>query len=124
MKRIAYYLGTSQESQAYPVVDLFETADELVFEIELPGIDAGCVNLQVIEHYLVVECRPHSPKTHEGIAGRYLCMERQFRSFRRILSIPIAVNIIEGTAHARNGVITVRFPKLKGKIITIPIEYQ
>jgi len=53
-----------------------------------------------------------------------LCMERQARTFRRILNIPIAVDITKGSATYRNGVVTIRFPKLKGKRITIPIEQK
>ncbi|HSW63626.1 MAG TPA: Hsp20/alpha crystallin family protein [Dissulfurispiraceae bacterium] len=108
-----------------PLADLYETETELVFKIELPGIEPECVSLQVIENFLIIENKPQknlSAPVHEG--SRFLCMERQTRAFRRIMNIPIAVDSTKGTARYRNGVITVRFPKLKGKWITIPIEQQ
>jgi len=108
-----------------PLIDLYETESHLVFEAELPGVDPEEVVLQVVEHFLIVEgtCPP-SRREMGGAAGTFLCMERQGRTFRRILNIPIAVDITKGSATYRNGVVTVRFPKLKGKRITIPIEQK
>lgn len=124
MKRIAFCsMGPDSDPASCPLVDLYETEDELVFEIEVPGIEPECVSVQVIEHFLIIESRPPEGRNGPVPAGsRFLCMERQTRAFRRILNIPIAVNSVKGTAWYRNGVITVRFPKLKGKWIAIPIE--
>lgn len=126
MRRMAYCsMGPYNNPVSCPLADLYETETELVFEIEVPGIEPECVSLQVIENFLIIESKPQknlSAPVYEG--GRFLCMERQTRAFRRIMNIPIAVDSIQGTARYRNGVITVRFPKLKGKWITIPIEQQ
>lgn len=108
-----------------PLIDLYETEKYLVFEAELPGVDPEEVVLQVVEHFLIVEGKcPPSQREASGVTGTFLCMERQARTFRRILNIPIAVDITKGSATYRNGVVTIRFPKLKGKRITIPIEQK
>jgi len=113
------------EHECFPRIDLYETENHLVFEIELPGIDLKDVSVQVVEQVLIVEGKysPAQRQMHEG-AGTFLCMERHPRTFRRILNIPIAVEITKGSAFYKNGVITIQFPKLKGKRITIPIELK
>lgn len=117
-------LPTSEQGCS-PLIDLYETEDHLVFEIELPGVELTDVLLQVVEHFLIVEGKcPPLLQGARGQVGRFLCMERQTRTFRRILNIPIAVDVTKGTAIYRNGVVTVRFPKLRGKWITIPIEQK
>lgn len=113
------------EQGCSPLMDLYETEKHLVFEVELPGVDPADVLLQVVEHFLIVEgkCPPSHQEGHKA-QGTFLCMERQSRTFRRILNIPIAVDVTKAAASYRNGVVTIRFPKLKGKWITIPIEQK
>lgn len=111
----------SADQGCSPLVDLYETAEELVFEIELPGVEPSDIGIQVVEHFLIMEGK--CPVV-SGRKGTFLCMERQRKSFRRILNIPIAVDVTKGSATYRNGVITVRFPKLKGKWIAISIEQK
>ncbi len=124
MKRVALCtMGSDNDPAFCPLADVYETEAELVFEIEIPGIEPEYVVLQVIEHFLIVESKRRPDlNAHVQEERRFLCMERQTRAFRRVLNIPIAVDSVKGTARCRNGVITVRFPKLKGKWIAIPIE--
>jgi HSP20 family molecular chaperone IbpA len=49
-------------------------------------------------------------------------MERKFSSFRRMLKIPTPVNTVAGKASYSEGVVILRFPKIRNKVIKIRIE--
>jgi HSP20 family protein len=107
------------ETCGEPQIDLYETADELVYEVDLPGIDLSNVSIKIYEDLLIIE---GFNINNESGALKYLCMERSLKNFRRVLKIPIHVNTVAGEALYANGVLTVRFPKLKGKLIKINIS--
>ena len=102
-----------------PLVDLYETDDHLVFEIELPGVDPKEVLIKVYDDLVILEGVKREWRDERRV--RYLCMERKFVSFRRILKIPVPVNSMAGEAAYREGVITLKFPRLKDKVIRIKI---
>lgn len=105
-----------------PLIDLYETGDDLVFEVDLPGIEPENVSIKVYENLLIIEgVRDIDEKSTQG-ETKYLCMERGAKDFRRVVKIPIGVNTVAGDAVYNNGVMTITFPKLKGKVITIQIE--
>ncbi|MGE5894297.1 MAG: Hsp20/alpha crystallin family protein [bacterium] len=105
-----------------PPVDLYETDDALVCEIDLPGINPEDVEIQVFDDLLIIEgIRSDHEKTRQY---RYVCMERSMDSFRRIVRIPTAVNPLEGTASYRLGVVKVVLPKVKERTVRIKIEKQ
>lgn len=105
-----------------PLVDLYETVESLVFEIELPGVDPKDVLIKTYEDSLIIEGvrRPSG----EGGNLKYICMERNTQSFRRILKLPVPVDMTGGKAMYSKGVLTVRFPKLRGKVVKIKIEKE
>jgi HSP20 family molecular chaperone IbpA len=111
------------ESCVRPAADVFETEDSLTYELDLPGIDPSKVSVRVYEDLLIVEgnrlgCIDES----HGAPVRFLCMECGPSRFRRLLKIPVQVNTQAGTAVYADGVLTIAFPKLKGKLIRLRIE--
>jgi HSP20 family protein len=113
------------ESCERPIADLYETDEHFVVEVELPGIEPSHISLRVYEDLLVIEGVRMEALDESGSGMvRFLCVERGMQSFRRILKIPIQVDTVGGRAFYRNGVLTVTFPKLKGKVIKIPIEHR
>ena len=110
------------ETCGEPLIDLYETDDDLVFEVDLPGIEPANVSIKVYEDLLIIEgARDIDEKSASGDT-RYLCMERGAKDFRRVVKIPINVNTVAGDTIYENGVMTIKFPKLKGKLIRINIE--
>ncbi|MBF0557211.1 MAG: Hsp20/alpha crystallin family protein [Nitrospirae bacterium] len=108
------------ESSVLPLIDLYETVGELVFEIDLPGIEPDDVSIIVWGDMLVIE---GVRKDAGGEAGlRYICMERGLRRFRRMIKFPHPVNVDEGEASYARGVISVRFPKREIKSIAIAVK--
>lgn len=112
------------ESCSGPLVDLYETGDELVCEVDLPGTDLSKLSIRVYEDLLLIENAGCPEGDEEMFPGgfRYLCMERSLKAFRRVVKLPILVNTLAATACYNDGVLSVRFPKLKGKVIRVEIE--
>jgi HSP20 family protein len=123
MKGILSALFFSEvETCVWPLLDLYETGDYLVCEVDAPGIDPADISVQVYEDLLIIEGvrTEHSGPCAQDV--KYLCMERGVKTFRRVVKMPVSVNTMAGEAFYANGVITIRFPKLQGKLIKIKIE--
>jgi len=101
------------EETEFPAIDVLETAGELVIEAELPGVDPAHITVTAGEGALVIE----GTKDEDPGTGRvnYLCMERSFGAFRRVVFPGRAVDIGRATASYRDGILQVRVPKIEEK---------
>ncbi len=126
MKKVlnGLFLYETEAACAGPLTDLYETAEELVCEVDLPGADLSMISIKVYEDLLLIESSGNPEGDEEMYPGgfKYFCMERSLKGFRRVLKLPILVNATAASASYGQGVLTIRFPKLKGKLIRIPIE--
>jgi HSP20 family protein len=120
LKDVLYF---HPETAGYqPSVDLYETDDNLVFEIDLPGINPDDVLIKVYDDIVIIEGVKRERREEKKL--NYLCVERKFCGFRRMLKIPTPVNSLAGKALYSEGVITLRFPKLRDKVVKIKVEIQ
>jgi len=109
---------------AVPLLDLYETADMIVVEADMPGVDPQEVEISILQGVLTIEGVKKDNVEEQGKVN-YLCMERSFDSFRRILKISSPVNARNATASYSKGVLTVSFPKVadkRGEPIVIPVK--
>jgi len=116
--------GAAEETD-FPAVDIFETAVEIVVEAELPGIDPARVSVAVDRGALVVAGVKEEPAPGGRVA--FLCMERSFGPFRRVVPLPVAVDLTRATAAYRAGVLRVRLPKIeekRGRRRSIPVTVE
>lgn len=118
-RRSVLYLH-GETTEALPFLDLYETGDSLVLEVDLPGIDPEDVLIKVYEDIIIIEGVRREARREKGL--RYICMERSFESFRRTVNIPVPVRTFEGRASYADGVLTVTFPKIKERVVRIRIE--
>lgn len=105
-----------------PYVDLYETEEHLIVEIDIPGIDVKNVLIKVIDNSLIIEGTKISNESRKII--KYICLERLREHFRRIIELPVPVNPFEGKATYSEGVLTVHFPKTDSRVIRIKIEKE
>jgi HSP20 family protein len=113
----------SGEREYTPLIDIFETADRFVVEVELPGFDPVDLALSICCNMLVVEGTKHQEEQKKEMS--YLCMERHFGRFRRTVEVPPGFDLSGVRARYEKGVLWVVFPRLAGKgtiIRDIPIE--
>ncbi|SNB47429.1 Hsp20/alpha crystallin family protein [Geobacter sp. DSM 9736] len=113
---------TSGERAYVPPVDVFETADHLIVEMDLPGFDRSDLSLSMCCNTLVVEGAKREEPRPDDVS--YICLERSFGRFCKTLEIPPAVDVAGVEATYQNGVLVVSFPRVKDKaglIREIPI---
>lgn len=108
------------DSCGWLLADLYETDDEIVFEVDLPGMEPDNISVRSCEDLLVIE--GVRSETYDETRIKYLCMERGAKDFRRVFNIPVSVNNLGGKATYSKGVVTIRFEKLKGKLADIKVE--
>jgi HSP20 family protein len=118
-KEIKFYY--SQQTSEEPLIDLYESEDDLICEIDLPGMEPEDIMLKVVDDALIIE-GVKSDVEQKDKRLRYLCMERHTDSFRRVIKLPIRVNIHEADASYSDGVVKITFPKFKEKVVKIKIE--
>ncbi len=111
------------ESEHAPFLDIFETADSFVVEVELPGFDRSELSLSICCNMLVVEgVKREEPR---GKRVNYICLERRFGRFCRTVEIPPAFDAKGVRARYDKGVLSIAFPRLKETstvIRNIPID--
>ena len=107
-----------------PLLDLYETAEAVVVEADIPGIDPEDVEISVLNGILTIEGMKRD-KVEEAARINYLCMERSFETFRRIIRISVPINPKKAVAVYQSGVLTVTFPKLKdkrGEVVVVKVS--
>ena len=104
-----------------PQVNVAETADELVFTAELPGMSREQVSIELEQNVLTISGEKVEERT-EGEEHKYHLWERTYGSFRRSFTLPRPVSAEQATADFENGVLEIRLPKApeaKGRKIEI-----
>lgn len=91
-----------------PPVDIYDAGDELVVEMDLPGLRKEEIEIQMDGDTLTVRGERKRPP-EEG--RRYARSERIFGPFERSFSINVPIKVEEVRAFYENGVLTLRLPK-------------
>ncbi len=95
-----------------PAVDVKETADALLFDLEMPGVTEDKIEITCESGVLAVTGEKSSVKK-EGEEGKWHIVERAFGSFRRSFQLPTNVQEDKISATLTNGVLHVRVPKME-----------
>jgi HSP20 family protein len=91
-----------------PAVDVAKTRDAIVFKVDIPGMSADDVTLQLHERTLMIsgERREETESEHEG----YYSRERTTGAFTRSFLLPDGVEAGAISADATDGVLRVTVP--------------
>ncbi len=114
--------GVSERVWA-PVADMYETKDELVIKLDLPGMDEKDIQVSITGELLSV--KGQRLETQEVKQESYFRAERWTGRFERIFQLPIPVQADKVRATYREGVLTVTLPKVeavKPKDIKIDVQ--
>lgn len=92
-----------------PAADLYETDDEFVLELDMPGFDQDDIEVTVEHGILGVS----GQRTMDEKSERYTyhVRERSYERFNRSFSLPRSVNPDQVAAEFRNGMLRVTLPK-------------
>ena len=101
---------TGASRQANPPVDIIELPEEILVQIDLPGVSAESVELSLVGNMLTLTgSRPSHQFASEA---RIHLQEREIGSFQRSIPLPAAVNNDAIRAETRDGLLTVTLRKV------------
>jgi len=106
-----------------PDVDVIETEEQVVVSVDLPGIDPGRVEVQLVGNMLTIKGERSLPDSGPGKTVHR--RERVSGPFTRSIPLPVAVNPELVSAESQQGVLTVRLTKedrLKSRQIPITVH--
>jgi HSP20 family protein len=107
-----------------PPVDLCETADAIVLQVELPGLTAEQIKIGATNTQLRIWGEKKRRAARNKIIS-HLCSERSYGRFCRIVPLRWTVSVQGATAEVVNGILTVRLPKIedrRGVEFKIPVK--
>jgi len=97
-----------------PPVDLCETEQAISISIELPGVTADQIKIGLTNNKLRIWGEKKRRPNRRRIIG-YLCSERSFGKFGRIVPLRWTVSIRDATAELTNGMLMIRLPKIQDR---------
>ncbi|MFC2168678.1 Hsp20/alpha crystallin family protein [Acidobacteriota bacterium] len=106
-----------------PCVDISERGEDLIVEVELPGVDQNGITIFLYSSRIEVkgikkENRPCSP-------FKFLRLEREYGTFRRFIFLPSAVDPEEAKATLENGILTIILRKYRtGRVRKVEFEIE
>ena len=112
--------GGTGQSAWRPALDVWETDDELVLALDLPGVPEDKVSIEVDDSVLTVSGeREH---VGENSGDRFFRFERRFGQFSRSVTLPQGVDETTVSAEYKDGVLEIHVPKpAERKPTRIPI---
>jgi len=97
-----------------PPVDLCETEKIISIRVELPGVDADQIKIGLSNTKLRIWGEKKRRPSRRRIIS-YLCSERSFGKFGRIVPLRWTVSIRDASAELVNGVLHIRLPKIEDR---------
>jgi HSP20 family protein len=92
-----------------PLVDIYETDDALVLEVELQGVSTDAISVELHEHTLSLSGERTRAPAVKG--GQYQREEGRYGAFQRTFRLPTMVDQGKVKATYKNGVLALRLPK-------------
>ncbi|MCL2214722.1 MAG: Hsp20/alpha crystallin family protein [Treponema sp.] len=93
-----------------PVVDIQETENSYVLDMELPGYDEKNINVHVDGSRLTISSKQEEKKSEEN-QGAYLIRERKISAFSRSFELPENADPEAVNAAFKNGVLRLEIKK-------------
>lgn len=107
----------------YPALNIWEDADHLYAEAELPGLELKDLEIFVTGDNQLSIKGERKPPTFERATWHR--QERGFGQFTRVLTLPVAVDADQVSAEFSHGVLTIKMPKsAKAKPRRIPVKAE
>lgn len=105
-----------------PAVDVYEKEQEVVVEVEVPGIPAK--NLRIIQWGNHLEISGIKKEVVEAEKLKFHRLEREMGFFRKEIVLPVPVSPEKTTAVLENGVLTIVLKKIKKANKEIEVKIQ
>ncbi|MFN7064567.1 MAG: Hsp20/alpha crystallin family protein [Aquificaceae bacterium] len=95
-----------------PAVDLYETDQELVVKVDLPGVKREDIEVSIRDNKLHIKGEKKEEKEEKTETCHRI--ERVYGKFERVLPLPTEVKIEKTKAEFKDGILEIRIPKAEG----------
>ncbi|MFQ4141970.1 Hsp20/alpha crystallin family protein [Chlorogloeopsis sp. ULAP02] len=103
---------TSDTSTTWtPAVELIDAGDSLILQIQLPGIAAKNLDVQVTRDTVAIA--GERQRQHHSENANYLHSEFRYGKFQRVVNLPVAVQNDNVQADFHDGILTLSLPKVE-----------
>jgi HSP20 family protein len=103
--------GDGNLTEINPSLDFSETDDAYQIRMNVPGVKAEEVNIEVIGDAIRISGEHKEEKEEKG--RTYHRVERRSGSFSRSLTLPAAIKQDKVAAECKDGILTVTLPKVE-----------
>jgi HSP20 family protein len=97
-----------------PAVDVRETQEALLFDVELPGLTKENIDITVENNILTISGERKFEKETTEKEGEYHRLERSFGHFSRSFTLPTGVRTDKIDAKFEHGILNIVLPKQEG----------
>jgi len=98
----------ARATRAFPAINVWEGADEVYAEAELPGVKSEDLEISVVGNELTIKGHRGD---HNGEGVAYHRRERGVGDFSRVIHLPVEVDADKVQAVLCDGVLTLTLPK-------------
>ncbi len=104
-----------------PPLDVCETADAYLIQIEVPGVPTTAVDVNLVDNVLTISGEKRRP--YEANSTRMHRLERGYGAFERKVQLPDDIDPEEVEATLKEGVLTLRVAKRRNAAaVRIPVK--
>jgi HSP20 family protein len=100
-------------------VETVETGNEYIITAELPGVKREQINLNITGNYLTISVENKELETEEDDINKLYRQRITRQQTARTISLPHAINEKLVKASYRDGLLQIKIPQEKGKMIEI-----
>lgn len=112
-----------EEYEGQLAVDVYQTGDDIVLKAPIAGVKPENLEITITDE--VINIKGQRSQTEEIQRENFFAQECYWGSFSRSYVLPMAVSSDKATASLKNGILTIRIPKLeKTKTRTIEIKAE
>lgn len=97
------------DSRRYVALDMYETKNDIVVKVSLPGVKPEEVDISLTGDLLTI--KGEFKQEEETKDKHYMRQERRYGAFSRELTLPVEVKSDKAEATYENGILTLNFPK-------------
>lgn len=119
-----YYDSSVKNCGCQPANNIFETENEFMVELQVPGFKKEEVQISVLKNVLTVKAGKEEVENAEKQQEQYKYVHREFThaAFEKQYKLPATVDAEKISARFENGILILALPKKAEEVEKTPVE--
>jgi HSP20 family protein len=118
-------ISSTEEAVAWvPAVELKDGGSDLVLRVQLPGLEAKDLDVQVTREAVTIAGEQRHEQTNEN---EFFKSEFRYGRFYRVVALPVPVQNDQVQAEYKDGILSLRLPKVaeaRNKVVKLNLAEQ